>query len=888
MEEITRTGTQQHANEFKLTHKNGRQVVVEVKGSLVLREGKPIAIQGIARNTTDRTRAELELRRMNRFYAVLSHVNQILIRAHTPDELLQQVCSIAVEQGGFPGARIYCPEPETSKVAPVASAGDIERFLDAWPIYADERPEGQGPTGTAIREGRIDIINDVTNEARSRPWQKLNEEAGIEGVASFPIRLGVNLYGTLTLYVRERNVFQEKEVALLSGVAEAVSSGLERLEHEAQRIRAEESLKSGQEVVRRSEARYRRLMHETGQVVYDYDLATRQIEWEGAIVEVLGYTWEEMQGIDARKWEEMIHPEDRARTLVQLDRAIAEGHRYRVEYRFRRKDGTYIFVDEHGSFLRDESGLKVRMLGTMSDISERKNTEDRIREQARLLDLAHDAILARNLDDTIVYWNGSAERIYGWKAEEAIGRNAGMLLHENPTQYAEFRSAVLEHEEWNNELVHTTKDGEKVLVESHLTLVRDRQGKPESILSINSDITARKKLEAQLARAQRMESIGTLASGIAHDLNNVLAPILMACNLLSSHDKDGDCKQLIDLISRSTQRGAELVKQVLSFCRGAEGRRVELQVQSLIGEVQHIACETFPKSIKIQTRLSKDLWSIVADPTQLHQVLLNLCVNARDAMPNGGVLTIAAENVLLDLPEPNSTREAKPQPHLMIVVADTGTGIDPEIREKIFDPFFTTKEIGKGTGLGLSTSLGIVKSHGGFINVYSEPGIGTVFKVYIPAMSVLPEMSLQTEEERLPRGHGELILLVDDEASVRTITAQTLQIYGYNVLTASNGAEAIELYQRHAAQVALILMDTMMPVMDGPASVHALSRLNQNLKVIAASGLSADAHLAGDSSNVVKAYLPKPYSADTLLQTVHEVLADKNDKNKGAAQVPGN
>jgi len=258
-------------------------------------------------------------------------------------------------------------------------------------------------------------------------------------------------------------------------------------------------------------------------------------------------------------------------------------------------------------------------------------------------------------------------------------------------------------------------------------------------------------------------------------------------------------------------------------------------------------------------------------------------VNARDAMPNGGVLTIAAENVLLDLPEPNSTRESKLRPHLMIAVADTGTGIAPEIREKIFDPFFTTKEIGKGTGLGLSTTLGIVKGYGGFINVYSEPGAGAVFKVYIPAMSASPETSLQTEEERLPRGHGQLILLVDDEASVRTITAQTLQIYGYNVLTACNGAEGIELYQRHAKEVALILMDTMMPVMDGPASIHALCQLNQNLKVIAASGLSADAHLAGGSCDVVKAYLPKPYSADTLLQTVHEVLADKNNVVGAAA-----
>ncbi len=886
IEEIRRTGRQQDSLEFNLNHKNGGQVVVDIKASLILREGKPFAIQGIARDMTDRKQAELELRRMNRLYAVLIRVNQTLIRARTPEELLQQVCSIAVEYGGFQSARISRLHAESRQAIPVATAGGPEEVIGMIPIYADDRPEAQGPTGITIREGRITIFNDFLADPRSVPWRKAAELSGVKAVASFPIWFFGDLYGALSLYDGERNVFQEKEVELLRGVAEAISSGLDGLEHEAQRKRAEESLKEKQEAVRKSDARYRRVVQETGQVVYDYDLATGHIEWEGAMAEELGYTWEEMQGIEARQWEEMVHPEDRERTLAQLDKAISNGHRYRVEYRFRRKDGVYIFVDEHGSFVRDEAGQAVRMLGTMSDITERKSAEDRIREQARLLDLAHDAILVRNLDDTIVYWNQSAERLYGWTAEEALGHSVNQLLQENPSKAAETKRAVLDQDEWNEELVHTTKDGERVLVESRLTLVRDRLGQPKSILSINSDITARKKLEAQLLRSQRMESIGTLASGIAHDLNNVLAPILMSCQLLSSYDPGGERKQWIDIISRSAQRGADLVKQVLSFCRGVEGRRMELQVKSVIGEVHHIVRQTFPKSIKIQTRLSKGLWTIVADPTQLHQVLLNLCVNARDAMPNGGVLTIGAENVLLDSPQANSTDDAKPRPHLMIDVADTGTGIAPEIREKIFDPFFTTKELGKGTGLGLSTSLGIIKSHGGLINVYSEPGIGSVFKVYIPAVLVSQETSLQLEEEKLPRGNGELVLLVDDEAAVRTIAAQTLQTYGYNVITASDGAEAIEMYGRHSKEVAVILMDMMMPVMDGPTTIHALCRRNQNLKVIAASGLSSEAHMAKAPNGAVKAFLAKPYTGETLLQTVHEVLVGKGQVGAPEASKP--
>jgi PAS domain S-box-containing protein len=524
---------------------------------------------------------------------------------------------------------------------------------------------------------------------------------------------------------------------------------------EDQRKHGEESLKMGQEALRKSVARYRRLVQETGQVVFDHDLATGRIDWEGAMDEVLGYTWEEMQQIGASEWKQLVHPEDRAQMLAQLDLAITGGHRYRVEYRLRRKDGLYITVDECGSFLRDDPGQALRMLGTIRDI------------------------------------------------------------------------------------------------------------------------TARKKMEAQLLRSQRMESIGTLASGIAHDLNNVLAPISMACQLFASYDMEGERKQWLEIIHRSAQRGADLVKQVLSFCRGVEGRRMELQVKSVIGEIQHIIQQTFPKSIKIQTRLEQDLWSVMADPTQLHQVLLNLCVNARDAMPNGGVLTITAENVLLDSPQPNAARQTDPRPHVRIGVADTGAGIAPEIREKIFDPFFTTKEVGKGSGLGLSTTLGIVKSHGGFINVYSEPAVGTVFKVCLPSLAVANEAGLAAREERLPRGQGELVLLVDDESAVRSIAAQTLQTFGYKVITAGDGVEAMELYLRHSKEVAVILMDMMMPIMDGPATIHALCQRHQNLKVIAASGLSSEAHMAKAPSDAVKAFLPKPYTAETLLKTVHQVLAGK-------------
>ncbi len=863
--EVATTGTMRETTEFHLRHKSGKSVVTETSASLILNDGLPFAIQGISRDVTGRKLVEAELRRMNRLYAVLSHVNQALIRANSREELLGQACRIAVEQGGFEAAWIGWLDAQSQAVIPVARSGGPDEYFSRFRIFADKRTEGLGPSGTALRTGKPCVFNDFIAESKTEQWRDAAQAVGVNSVASFPIRFGGKVCGVFSLYDKEKNAFLEKEVTLLGGVAENISSGLDRLEQEARKQQAEYLLKE-------SELRYRTVVKETGQIVYDYDLATGVIQWQGAVEEVVGYTWEQMQQIHVQGWAEHVHPDDRPQALSLLDKAIHFGHRYHVEYRFRRKDGAYIFVEEHGSFLLDGEGKPARMLGTMSNITERKNTEEQLRAQARLLDLAHDAILVRDLDDSISYWNESAERLYGWTMEEALGRKASELLSQDAEKSAEIKLAVLRDEEWNGELTHITKDGREMCVETRLTLVRDRQGKPKSILAINTDITDRKKLEIQFLRAQRMESLGTLAGGIAHDLNNVLAPIMLAVKLIEVCPGESDRTRLLEMIRSSAQRGADLVRQVLSFCRGVEGRRIECQVAPVVKDLHHILRETFPKSIRVETNLAKDLWPVMADPTQLHQVVLNLCVNARDAMPTGGTLAISAENVVLDGQQTVMASDDKPSPHVVIVVRDTGTGIPAEIREKIFDPFFTTKELGKGTGLGLSTTLAIVKSHGGFINLYSESGKGTVFKVYLPALASLNAESRDVEEARFPRGNGELILLVDDEASVRTIAKQTLQTFGYRVLTVSNGAEAIEMYAQNASEVAVLLTDMMMPVMDGPTAIHALSRLNPNLKVIAASGLSPEVHMAKAPNDTVKAFLPKPYTTETLLTTLHEVL----------------
>jgi len=512
----------------------------------------------------------------------------------------------------------------------------------------------------------------------------------------------------------------------------------------------------------------------------------------------------------------------------------------------------------------------------LRDITERRRAEEQLREQAALLDHAQDAILVRDLADRILFWNKSAERLYGWTTEEALGQNVCELVYrENVAQFGQAKRIVVEQGEWTGELRQITKDGKELMAECHWTLVHDDAGRPKSILAINTDVTAKKKLEAQFLRAQRMESIGTLAGGIAHDLNNVLSPLLTAIQLLELKSPDQESRRLLQILQTNIERGADMVKQVLTFARGVEGERIPIQPQHLVKEAAKILKETLPKSIEIRFSAPGDLWPVTGDATQLYQVLMNLCVNARDAMPEGGVLTISAENVALDENYARMHMEASPGRFVLIRVTDTGAGIPAQHLNKIFEPFFTTKEYGKGTGLGLSTALGIVKSHGGFVDVYSEVNQGTQFKIYLPAVSSAGLKAAEAEHLELPVGHGELVLVVDDEAAIREIAKGTLEAYGYQVMTAGDGTEAVALYAQHRDQVRVVLTDMMMPFMDGPATIRALQKLDPHVKIIASSGLAADGKVAEAANAGVKTFLSKPYTAEKLLKALAEILGAK-------------
>ncbi|RMI06557.1 MAG: response regulator [Calditrichaeota bacterium] len=501
-----------------------------------------------------------------------------------------------------------------------------------------------------------------------------------------------------------------------------------------------------------------------------------------------------------------------------------------------------------------------------------KQIQERVTEQAEWLNRVQDAIVVIDGEGTILYWNRSAERIYGWKSAEARGQHLEDLFQETAGQLREIREIALQAGQWEGEFRQRRRDGKELIVEARFTLLRTYSPQPQHLLIVATDITDKKRLEAQFLRAQRMENIRMLAAGIAHDLNNILSPILIAVQMMQMDPEEPPSPKVLETIEKSALRGAELVKQVLAFAQGDQEKQTLVHPRYLLQEVVGVIRETFPRSIDIKLQIPERLFRISGDPMQLTQVLFNLCINARDAMPEGGVLTLAAENLRLDEPDIRLHPDARPGDYVVFTVADTGTGIPPEKLEHIFEPFYTTKEGDEGTGLGLPTVEAIVRNHNGFVTVFSQEGKGSAFKVFLPVARTEGTTPPKPPRAELPTGQGELILVVDDEAFIRNVTKQTLESFGYTVITAANGAQAVEMYRQRGEEIRAVLLDMMMPIMDGARTIAAIREIQPRAKIIATSGLIIEERGKEAEALGVEAFLPKPYTAEMLVTTVHRVV----------------
>jgi PAS domain S-box-containing protein len=602
--------------------------------------------------------------------------------------------------------------------------------------------------------------------------------------------------------------------------------------------------------------------------------------WNRGAEKIFGYTSAEAVGQPLL----MIFPPDRQHEELEILARISRGETVE-HFNSERicKDGRRIIISATISPLRDGSGKVIGASKIARDITAQKQAEQELRWRTAFFEAqvhsAIDGILVVDSAGKKLLQNRRVNEL--WKIPPHIADDpddSSQLQFvfgrvKDPDAFIQNTIHLNAHPDESSSEVIELVDG--TILERYSAPVRGSDGTYYGRVWTFHDITERKKMEQQFLRAQRMESIGTLASGVAHDLNNILTPIMMSAPVLRMRISDESRGKIIDTIEISAARGAQIVKQVLTFSRGLEGEMLPLQVETVVNEMEQMIRSTFSKDITVECVIEPHLWLVLGDATQLHQVLLNLCVNARDAMPNGGTLRLSAANLDIDASYASMLPESTPGHHVLLEVSDTGSGISPEILERIFDPFFTTKGVGKGTGLGLSTVHGIVKSHGGFLKVESELGKGTTFKVYLPVAPDQVAVAATTASSPPPTGHGELVLVVDDEAAVINAAQAVLEANGYRVMLAADATEALVKFTENSHDIAIVLTDIVMPVMDGVLFLRTLRQINPNIPVIASTGHSEQKQIDTMRELGIETVLHKPYNAGTLLRTIHAALHPK-------------
>lgn len=814
-------------------------------------------------------RQKEELRRLGRVNSALSHINQAIVRFSNREELFQRVCDVLVTDGGLQLTWIGWHDPTEKRLNPVAAAGEGREFVLTMVVYSDERPEGMGPSGLAFRSGEPVVFNDMLDPAVNLPlgWEIYRK--GVRAAAALPIREGGRIVGVLAVYSRERGFFQEGEIELLREAAGDIGFALDSMAREANRRRAEEAAAA--------ERNFSATMIDSMPgVLYFYDQNLKFLRWNKNFEEVTGYTAEEVSRMSPL---DFFAPDDHAHVHARIAEVFEKGDTA-VEALFRTKDGRalpYFFTGRRVMF----EGRPC-LIGAGIDISERIRAEEALRESEErfraTFEQAAVGIAHVSPDGHFRWVNDQLCVIAGWSREELLGMHfTELTASEDLAESVASVEALLsdERDEFTADKRYRRKDGQEVWVSVVVKIIRDTEARPKYFVVVVADISERRRLEQQFLRAQRLESVGALAGGLAHDLNNLLAPVMMGIELLRLSRLPPSTTSTLDGMERSTRRAAGLVRQVLSFARGVEVARRPLDLRDVVREVETFVRSSFPHNIVVNCELAHDLWSVMGDATQLNQVLLNFCVNARDALPDGGRLNLRASNVVLEPKRPDVARGETPGRHVMIEVSDNGCGMSAEVQARIFEPFFTTKAPGKGTGLGLSTALGIVRSHGGRVEVESAPGQGATFRIFLPARPEASEGGAPRSESEHPRqGAGELILVVDDESSLLEVTREMLSAFGYRVITASDGVAAIAIFEQRRSEIAAVVADLRMPGMEKPGLADALRAIDPKVRIIGLGAL-VGGEVPPDTGEQSVFFLPKPYAADTLLAVLRRALATK-------------
>ncbi|MEA2707345.1 MAG: hypothetical protein QOH22_2133 [Gemmatimonadaceae bacterium] len=635
--------------------------------------------------------------------------------------------------------------------------------------------------------------------------------------------------------------------------------------------------RKAERAVKSTDERLRFVAKATTDVIWDWNIVTNALVWNDSVETVFGHKQNQIYP-EIQWWHDHLHPEDRSRVIAGINTALEDGRtNWSDQYRYQRVDGTYANVVDRGYVARDHTGAALRMIGAMTDVTERTRSEAAIRFQAQLLNAVQQAVVATDPEGTVIFWNKFAENLYGWTAEEAVG---GTIEELTPSPFLRDHGAeIVERgtagESWTGEFLVQGKSGKSFPALLTTSPVLDEKGRVLGYVRVSIDLTERRNLEEQFRQSQKMDAVGRLAGGIAHDFNNLLTVIRLNTEIiLDSFDATDPRSDDVKQIKSAAERASSLTRQLLAFSRKQILQPRVLDMNSVVGTVEPMLRRLIGEDITITSHCGARGY-VVADPGQLEQILVNLVVNARDAMPQGGRISIETKNVNLD---ENYTSEHAPVVagrYVMLAVTDTGVGMTADTKEHAFDPFFTTKDPGKGTGLGLATVYGIVKQSGGYVWIYSEPAHGTALKLYFPEVSAAAAFGSAAEYQpaiKTPNRGSETILLVEDEEAVRGLACRILERQGYRVIAAQHGRDAMEIATKEAGHIDLVLTDVVMPGMNGRGLVERLAGIRPSIKSLYMSGYTDDDIIRRGFIEPSKSFLQKPFTSEALLETVRKVL----------------
>ena len=629
-----------------------------------------------------------------------------------------------------------------------------------------------------------------------------------------------------------------------------------------------------EEALRESEERFRRLYEQSPLPYQSLNTEGKFLDVNNAWLAELGYDRNEVIG----KWfGEFLANEGPSLFPGRFEQLKQRGESHGIEFEMKRKDGTIITVSFEARVARNDKGEFLQTHCIFTNVTETRRAEAERERLVSAIEQAGEAVVVTDIAGTILFVNPAFEKITGYAYEEALGKNPRILQsgEHDAAFYKRLWDTITVGEIWNGRFINKRKDGRIYQEDATISPVKDPGGKISNYVAVKRDITEHLELSKQLQQAQKMEAVGTLAGGVAHDFNNLLQVILGYSEMILTDERLSAPHQAdLSKICQAAKSGADLVQRLLTFSRKYETKAITLNLNNRVEQLEKMLSRTIPKMIEIEISLAEDCKSINADPLQIEQVLMNLAINARDAMPEGGKLVITTENVTVHEECAKAHLGQEPGNYVLLRVSDTGFGMDSETLEHIFEPFYTTKGPGEGTGLGLAVVYGIVKQHGGYVFCYSEPGAGTTFKLYFPALESGEEPG-QPEPAPFLQGGSETILLVDDDELIRELGLRILSKLGYRVILASNGKEALEVFRKQKREISLIIMDLIMPEMGGKQCLEEMLKIDPNAKILIASGVSARSHIIAIGEVGAKGIVNKPYEMTELFTVVRETLDAK-------------